>query len=72
MNKNHYLSQQPSGDLICQWHSDPGRAQIIARADESGRYSSWEVVRLLKEAYEAGIRHKQEQLRSALGIKETS
>jgi hypothetical protein len=72
MTGNIYLTQQPTGHLICQWHADPARAQIIATPSEDGTYGSWQVARLLQEAYENGRRHSKEEIRQALGIKETS
>jgi hypothetical protein len=69
MKSNDYTNQHPDGYLICRWRGDPSHAQIIARPNEQGTYSPFEVTRLLADAYAAGRRHAREDIRHALGIK---
>ena len=70
MKHNVYLHQQPDGQIICQWFDDPYRKQVIARPNEQGTYSPFEVTRLLADAYANGRRHAQDEMRRALGLKE--
>lgn len=69
MKDHTFYSQQPQGQIIMCWNDDVGMSQVIEWPQEDGKYTSFQVTRLMKLAYNAGKDFKRNEVLNALGLK---